>query len=731
MKKRLYLISALIAALFVVGGLAVWLSVTSIIATNEVRESKSMVRHKFDLALHSLQEAQKLLYRHQAGYDRDIDSLVDAVEDFDDQISDLRRYYISPSQTASCNRCHGNVQRVVSGAVIRLGQIIDLDQRFKEKVSIMLTTNDERQKPSLEKESAAIGAGIAELLGKMAVSMDAMVAGTTKFHAEATARSKKIVLFTVLLIVAGLVGILLYTLPRITRSVNDLIQGTEAIAAGDLTQRVNISAADEIGLLADRFNSMARSLEDREKQLRELNLNLERKVADRTRQIEESNQRLLETAQYLEHANRDLAELDRLKSDFITIASHELRTPLVTISGYLDLLREGLAGAMTATQQDMIEAAWKGSRRLNKIVKDILNVSWVESGRLVGRREPIDVSRALEEAVADQKDFADRRQQVIVVEDMSGLPSALGDRNMLIQVFINLVNNAIKYTPNGGRITIRAKTWKRAEIERWLAENHFFATQVGRLPGRDEDLLEIVVEDSGVGIPLSEQKRIFDMFYEVGDISTHSTGDYKFMGGGIGLGLSICKGFMEKQDGVIWAESAGRDEENFPGSRFHLLMSVSGAKATAIAEAEVTAPEAAPSRAADQPVHGDKPLILLVDDEPDILRFMEVLLRPKYELVGVASGHRGMDIARRLHPQLILLDLLIYDIDGYEITRILKGDPRTRDIPIVLFTAKSEKSVLEKGLAAGADDYLTKPFSNEELFAKIGKAIQRGRVREG
>ncbi len=727
MRKKLFIASAITALIFTLGCLVVYINITRIIDYNNVRNTKAAIRYRYYRAFNDLQEAQKILYKHQAGFESDVDGLVSAVESFDREISFIEGYLTETAKSKVCSQCHLSVNDIVRGAEDDLYKIMELVEEYKGELSEMLTSSDSRRRKELEYAVSRIGADIVTILEDSAAAMDRMVAQTETVNADLTARAKKIIVLCILILMATLLLVLAIAIPSVTRSVNTLIHGTEAIAAGDLSQRVEIKSKDEIGLLAQRFNHMAATLEEREIQFKELNLNLEKKVTERTLDLEKSYEKLRETAANLERANRELSELDRMKSDFIAIASHELRTPLVTISGYLDFLKDGVAGAMTPSQKDMIEVAWKSSRRLTKIIRDLLDLSRIEAGKLSLRREPFSIAQILVEAVADQKHFAELRNQKIVFQKSVALPVVSGDRNLLVHAFINLINNAIKFTPNNGVINVQVGRRAFEELAGNLERNKFFHEQVGSFLMEGDGFAEVVIADTGVGIPWEEQKRIFERFYEVGDVKTHSTGEYKFMGGGMGLGLSISKGFIEEHGGLIWVESEGKDLRSCPGSSFHILLPALAVEVAEEGENEVDAAAAKKEPETAATFRSAKPRILLIDDDRDILRFMEVLLRDKFEVTMAPCGEDGLRAAVTAKPDLILLDLLMYDLNGYEVTRALKGRQETQTIPIILFTAKAQKHEIDQGIEAGADDYLTKPFSNEDLFAKIEKFLKQGK----
>jgi signal transduction histidine kinase len=279
-------------------------------------------------------------------------------------------------------------------------------------------------------------------------------------------------------------------------------------------------------------------------ELVQLNQNLDQRVQERTEE--------------LARLNRDLAKLDKKKSDFVAIAAHELKTPLTLIQGYAEMLAEGdvqnLPGDALKRQ---VSGIVKGTDRLRTIIEAIIDVSLIDTEVLALNLEMTSLINMLELARADLIEAATERRQTIHVGDFSQLPYIEADALRLYQVFVNIIGNAVKYTPDGGRIDIMAR----------------------QLTSDDDrpTFVEVVVADTGVGIDLEEQERIFDKFYRVEGPELHSSSKTRFMGAGPGLGLTIAKGIVEAHGGRIWVESPGYDPVHCPGSHFHILLPVRSA----------------------------------------------------------------------------------------------------------------------------------------------------------
>lgn len=276
----------------------------------------------------------------------------------------------------------------------------------------------------------------------------------------------------------------------------------------------------------------------------ELNQGLERRVQERTEE--------------LVRLNRELAMLNKKKSDFVAIAAHELKTPLTLVQGYTEMLAESKGlGLSDDVLNDLVIGIVRGTDRLRTIVEDIIDVSMIDTEILALHVTPTSLAEVVAAVCQDLAGPIADRKQTLHVEDLSALPDVEGDALRLHQVFYNIVSNAIKYTPDGGSVEVSG--------EHLAAE------------GDRPAFVKVVVADTGVGIDLQEQERIFDKFYRVESPELHSSSKTRFMGAGPGLGLTIAKGIVEAHGGRIWVESPGFDMESRPGSQFHVLLPVRSA----------------------------------------------------------------------------------------------------------------------------------------------------------
>lgn len=250
----------------------------------------------------------------------------------------------------------------------------------------------------------------------------------------------------------------------------------------------------------------------------------------------------------LNAVQQSLERLDRSKSDFISVAAHELRTPLTLVEGYTAMLREKYpVDGNGSAEITLLEGVNHGTRRLRGIIDDMLDVSMIDNNMLSLNFQPLWINRLFMSLVSElQSSVAERKQELIIRNFPGSNEMTFGDPERLMQVLRNVLTNAIKYTPDGGKITVNGR----------------------QLPG----FVEIIIKDNGIGIDPDDQQIIFDKFGRLGNSALHSSGKTKFKGGGPGLGLHIARGIIEAHGGTIWVESSGFDEVKCPGSTFHILL---------------------------------------------------------------------------------------------------------------------------------------------------------------
>lgn len=261
----------------------------------------------------------------------------------------------------------------------------------------------------------------------------------------------------------------------------------------------------------------------------------------------ETNQKIQYLSKEVEKAKSDLEKLDESKSNFVAVAAHELKTPLTLIDGYTSMLIDAI---LNQNKNDLLvftNGILNGSKRLRGTIEDMIDVSLLENNLLILNYQPFWLNRILEFVLLELTPVSKDRNISINIHDFDGNNLMnYGDSERLIQLFKNLIVNAIKFTPDGGIININGR----------------------KLTG----FIEVLISDTGIGIKQEDQAIIFEKFNRLGNIALHSSSKTKFKGGGPGLGLPIAKGIAEAHGGSIWVESSGYSETDFPGSTFHILL---------------------------------------------------------------------------------------------------------------------------------------------------------------
>ena len=321
-----------------------------------------------------------------------------------------------------------------------------------------------------------------------------------------------------------MVGVVLigYLISRlIINPLYSLVRTSQAIAGGDLTQRTHISSGDEIGTLATTFDEMTGHLQ----------------------------QRTFE----LEKTYHILEQMDRTKTGFIEVSAHELRTPLTLIKGYTQMVQMKANG--DAELQNLSNGILDGTERLSEIVNSMLDVSKIDNKTLQLVAEKVQVSLVIMKVQKTFKPALEERHLTLETKGLQDLPTINADPDLLFKLFYHIIMNAIKYTPDSGWITVKGSV-------------------IEETPGNQ--VIEIVISDTGVGIDPDHQELVFEKFYQTGEVNFHSSGKTKFKGGGPGLGLAIARGIVQAHKGRIWVESPGHDEVRCPGSRFFVRLPVNG-----------------------------------------------------------------------------------------------------------------------------------------------------------
>lgn len=387
------------------------------------------------------------------------------------------------------------------------------------------------------------------------------------------------------------------------------------------------------------------------------------------RQAEEAVRRAKEEA---ERANR-------AKSEFLSRMSHELRTPLNAVLGFAQLLA---MDELTPQQQRNVARIVKAGRHLLELINEVLDIARIETGRLPLSPEPVRLADAVREALDLVRPLAAERQVTLDGGGSIGDGYVLADRQRLKQVFLNLLSNAIKYNRAGGIVTIAC-------------------TPV------TDGFLRVSIRDTGHGIAPEHLDRLFQPFDRLGAEATGIEGT--------GLGLALAKGLVEAMGGRMHVDSTLG-----VGSTFAVdLVQTENPLHT---QAEVHASAAATSELPPSPPF----TILYVEDNLSNLELIEQVLarRPQVQLLAAMQGRLGLELALRHLPDLVLLDLHLPDLSGLDVLHQLKEDDRTRAIPVVIVTADATRGQVERLRAAGAREYLTKPFDVPRFLELIDSLIR-------
>jgi PAS domain S-box-containing protein len=377
-------------------------------------------------------------------------------------------------------------------------------------------------------------------------------------------------------------------------------------------------------------------------------------------------------------AARDEAErASRAKSDFLSRMSHELRTPLNAVLGFGQLLQSDSEHPLDPVQKARVQELLRGGRHLLSLINEVLDLSRIEAGAPQLQLEAVDLHSAVDEALQLVAAMAAERNIRIELRPGPGEAFVLADPVRLKQVLINLLSNAVKYNSAGGRVDI------------------------GWQP--DGDGLRLEVHDSGPGLDAEQQARLFQAFERLG---VHSAGVE-----GLGIGLALSKWLVELMKGEIGVHS-----EPGKGSTFWLRL----ARPTGPAPVRLAVMEAPAKPLGVQP-HS----VLYIEDNEVNQILMQGMLaqRPGLQLHLASLPEEGLRVARELRPALVLLDIQLPGIDGFEVQRRLRSDPATRGIPVVAVSANAMPADLAEAEAAGFADYITKPLDLQRLLAVVDRVL--------
>ncbi len=408
------------------------------------------------------------------------------------------------------------------------------------------------------------------------------------------------------------------------------------------------------------------------------------------------------TEQALQAAQQGAVRANNAKSDFLSRMSHELRTPLNAILGFGQLLElDGLSG----NQHESVGQIIRAGRHLLGLVNEVLDISRIEAGHLLLTPEPIAAAELLREVTDLIRPLSDARRITVTLrpELADGGHHVLADRQRLRQVLLNLLSNAVKYNREGGRV------------------------EIGGGLSTSGERLRMEVHDTGLGIPQAKLSRLFTPFERLGAENTDVEGN--------GMGLALSKRLVDSQRGFMGAES-----QEHVGSTFWVEMPVAAAAAddpelSALMLEELLAGPRLREKGSQ--TYGSPPaelvptakrVVLHIEDNESNRRLIEMLLtqRPSLRLVSASHGAEGLELAREHHPALILLDMHLPDTTGEEVLSHLRAEDSTRDTPVIVVSADATAARNHKIRAAGANDYLTKPFNVVQFLKILDDYLFRG-----
>ncbi|MDX2240356.1 MAG: ATP-binding protein [Leptolyngbyaceae cyanobacterium bins.302] len=437
--------------------------------------------------------------------------------------------------------------------------------------------------------------------------------------------------------------------------------------------------------------------------------------------LSEERRSHLETANHkLEALNEQLKQVDQLKTQFFANVSHELRTPLALILGPVEKLLNHRD--LSQEHHRDLEIIDRNARLLLKQVNDLLDVSKLEAGRMTVNYAQVDLAQLLRLTAANFDGLAQEKSISLTI-DAPGSLSAQIDAAKVQRILLNLLSNAFKFTPNGGTICCTLET---AQAEPTSTDSVSTRSQA------QVDRVILSVQDSGPGVPVELRETIFERF-------SQGEGGTTRRFGGTGLGLAIAKEFVELQGGSIGVSDASEVGAQFT-VKLPLMAPPSAAVTTSDAALEqhedvasLMVEELCTVRQVNYPQQEQataKPLVLVVEDNPEMNQFITTTLATEYCTATAANGQEGLEQAIALQPDLILSDVMMPYLSGAQFVQQLRTHPELDTTPVVMLTAKADDELRVQLLRRGAQDYLMKPFSVEELKARVGNLVAIKRVRD-
>lgn len=480
-----------------------------------------------------------------------------------------------------------------------------------------------------------------------------------------------------LFVIAMLIAIVLVVIAShylsnfITSPLLKLTWAAEKVSAGDLDETTfNTERKDEIGRLAISYERMQRS------------------IREKIQTIKQQNEELESNIKLIQKQNEELQLADKLKDEFLATTSHELRTPLHGMVGIAETLVSGANGAIPASQKYQLDIIIKSGQRLANLVDDLLDYHKMRYGSMDIEKSAVSLASATRLVLELSGHLLGNKTIRIINQVPADLKAVSADPQRLEQVLYNLIGNAIKYTSEG-KIVISAMVV--------------------------DDQVRVQVVDTGQGIPAEHLEHIFEPLIQAGqDASRYRQG--------AGLGLSISRQLIELMGGSLYVSS-----QPMVGTTFSFTLPLASeeeiqATQSLAARGHFQIPEANFENNDDLslPENPDGPLLYVADDEPVNLRVLESFLRLEgYRVRTISDGPETLALIEQEKPELLLLDIMMPGMSGYQVCSELRETYDHAELPIIMLTALSQTEDRVRGFEAGANDYLTKPFNKQELAARI------------
>jgi signal transduction histidine kinase len=468
--------------------------------------------------------------------------------------------------------------------------------------------------------------------------------------------------------------------------------------------------------ISDKYVELQESNKALEAAHQELTLHkehLEELVGERTQELEESKAQL-------EDSYEKLQTLDKMKMHFFNNISHELRTPLALTLSPVEAMLQGEMGPLQEKQKTYLTSVHKNSLRLLKLINNLLDLAKLEEGKMTLAYGKYSLPEFIRNVVDSFKATAERRSMALEARGSPDIPEICFDRDKIEKVLINLIGNALKFTPAGGSVSVL-----------WALEPEF---------------VRISVQDTGPGIPEDAQDRLFDRFVQADDSGSRQHG-------GTGIGLSLVKEITELHGGIV--EGSNRPEG---GAVFSFTIPLAEQEITETAESEseeegwtntifrqaeyvedverdnVSEDEGVPQEEGSgqdpEDLETDRPTVLVVEDNPDMRGFIIDCMSQDFRVRKAIDGEDGWQKIPKIMPDIVVSDIMMPNRNGYELCAAIKGDPDLQHIPVLLLSSKSEVAMKVEGFEQGADDYLTKPFNPRELLARVKNLIRVRRLEK-